>query len=89
VHLFVLPRPHERVAEDLAHILRDRHAGQAPRDRVLAVADRDDLFTLERQKEEVEHLLAGTVRPAVPAFPEPLLELLVDGAHDSGFGHHE
>ena len=82
VHLFVLPRPDERVAKDLSHLGRDRHRGQPARDRVLAVADGDDLLALEREQEQVEHLLAGTVGPPLFPFGQPLFEFLVNGSHD-------
>ena len=63
VHLFVLPRPDERVAKDLAHLGRDRHCGQPAGDRVLAVADGDDLLPLEREEEELEHFLTRAAGP--------------------------
>ena len=81
VHLFVLPRPDERVAKDLSHLGRDRHRGQPARDRVFAVADGDDLLALEREQKQVEHLLSGTVGPPFLPFGEPLFEFLVDGSH--------
>ena len=82
MHLLVFPDPDQRVANQLANIFVDRHRREPMRDRILAIAHGDDLFSLERQKKEMDHLLPRFSGEATAPLVERALEFAIKHSHD-------
>src|SRR5262245_26504681 len=81
VHLLVLPEPEERVPDDFARVVGERHGREAGRDDVLAVPGRDELLALEGEEQETNELAPGTRGVPVAQPVELALEVRVHLPH--------
>jgi hypothetical protein len=83
VHLLILPRPQQRVAHQLAHVVAEIHPRQPLANDLFAIGNADDFLPLEREQEKLDQLLARRSGKTVAKFPELDLEFFVNRGHGS------